>query len=406
LSTAYTEDSGPNVRRAGDPEGTRNGTNSRTAGAKMRFDLGHYFSKLFGVFGLAGEKEKKSVGFQSAGAWRPGAAVGVAAQQQQPAPGDTTQTARGADPMIALRKLGEILTNIRKVNINVQQRFNSSYARIPDRPALAYQFGITESSGIVTSDGELSTPDRTGNSLTLNADTGVQITDDIDVSTRFATTFTEATALGAKSETETRTFPDLSVKWSGIEKFSLFKRLFQYSTANVTYKKEYRESGQKGLVNSRRESFFVTPTLTFGFKNEINSTLGISYRMDKTDNRGNIVENNNWSVALDLKKAFKGGSGFRLPIPFLSKKIKWTSALNSNLTMSYARSSGKRYETGSELYNPIPMTSTLKVSPSFTYNFSRALNGRFFIDYVRAYAQASNQTTTTLRVGISAALTF
>ncbi|MGD8413977.1 MAG: cell surface protein SprA, partial [Candidatus Latescibacterota bacterium] len=46
LNTNYNEDSGPNVRRADDPEGTLNASNSRNAGVKLRFDLGHYFKKL------------------------------------------------------------------------------------------------------------------------------------------------------------------------------------------------------------------------------------------------------------------------------------------------------------------------------------------------------------------------
>jgi hypothetical protein len=109
---------------------------------------------------------------------------------------------------------------------------------------------------------------------------------------------------------------------------------------------------------------------------------------------------------VDFKKDFRGGSGFKLPIPFLSKEIKWTSTLNTNLSITYTRASGKRYEEGSEIFQPIPLTTSLKISPSATYNFSRAINGRIFIDYGRAYAESSNQTTTSLRIGISAALTF
>ena len=146
--------------------------------------------------------------------------------------------------------------------------------------------------------------------------------------------------------------------------------------------------------------------MTFSFKNDINSTLVVSYRNNKTNNRGSIVENSNWSITMDLKKDFRGGSGFKLPIPFLSKEIKWTSTLNSNLSISYTRASGKRYQEGSEIFQPIPMTSKLKVAPSLTYNFSRALNGRLFAEYGRGFAQASNQTTTTLRIGISAVLSF
>jgi hypothetical protein len=288
----------------------------------------------------------------------------------------------------------------------VQQRFNSSYQRIPTRPSLAYQFGFTESSGIVTGEGVLDRPDRTGTTLTINADTGVQISQDLDVSTRVSRTTSTTATLGSESQSQIFIFPDVSLKWSGLEKFALFKPVFKYSTANVTYKKESRESGRKGQVDSKQESFFLTPTMTFSFKNDVNSTLGISYKNDKTNNRGSIVENSFWSVTMDFKKDFRGGSGFKLPIPFLSKEVKWTSTLNSNLTISYTRSSGKRYQEGSEIYQPIPLMTSLKISPSLTYNFSRALNGRMFIDYGRSFTESTNQTTTSLRVGVSAVLTF
>jgi hypothetical protein len=406
LTTGYSEDSSPKVRRQNDPEGTRNVTSTRNASVKMRFDLGHYFSKLFGVFGRGGENGAKG------GAGRGGAGGGYRAEagggagSMQPAGQDTVQTARGADPLIALRKLGEILTSIRKINVNVQQRFNSSYTRIPERPSLIYQLGFTESSGIVTRDGPLDRPDRTSTSLTINADTGVQITDNLDLSTRFLTTLTNSASLGAESESKSSVFPDVSVKWSGIERFAFFRPLFKAATANVTFRKELQQSGRKGQIDSKKDGLSLTPTMTFSFKNDINSTLAVSYQNNKSTNRGNVVENTNWSISMDLKKDFRGGSGFKLPIPFLSKEIKWTSTLNSNLNISYTRSSGKRYQEGAELFQPIPMSSTLKVSPSLTYNFSRALNGRIFAEYGRAFAQASNQTTTTLRIGVSAILTF
>jgi hypothetical protein len=325
---------------------------------------------------------------------------------QQPAEDDTTDTSGGADPMIAVRKLGDILTSIRKVNINVQQRFNSSYTRIPTRPSLEYQFGLTESTGIITSDGVIEKPNRSTTSLTINADTGVQLSTDIDISTRASTTLSNTATLGAESETRSMVFPDVSVKWSGIEKFALFKPIFKNSSANITYKRDSRESGRKGQVDTKQESYFITPTMTFSFKNDVNSTLAVSYKNDKTNNRSNIVENSYWSASVDFKKDFRGGSGFKLPIPFLSKEIKWTSTLNTNLSITYTRASGKRYEEGSEIFQPIPLTTSLKISPSATYNFSRAINGRIFIDYGRAYAESSNQTTTSLRIGISAALTF
>ena len=80
--------------------------------------------------------------------------------------------------------------------------------------------------------------------------------------------------------------------------------------------------------------------------------------------------------------------------------------MNSNLRIAYAQSGGRRYQEGSELSQPIPRTTSLSVSPNLTYTFSRALNGRLFVDYSRSYAEVSDLTTTTLRVGVSAVLSF
>jgi hypothetical protein len=150
----------------------------------------------------------------------------------------------------------------------------------------------------------------------------------------------------------------------------------------------------------------ITPSMTFTFKNDINSTLSMSYSKSLSDNRGSVTENTGVTIGLDLKKDIRGGAGFKLPIPFLRREVKWSSTLNTNMNIQYTRSGGKRYEAGSELFQPIPMTTSLRISPSMTYNFTRALNGRFFVQYGRTYSQATDQTTTSLRLGISAVLSF
>ncbi|MCK5619549.1 MAG: hypothetical protein KAJ17_09115, partial [Candidatus Krumholzibacteria bacterium] len=322
--------------------------------------------------------------------------------------GDTTQVQSRprADPMIAVRKLGQILKDIRKININVQQRFNSSYTRIPDRPSVKYQFALNQSTGIITSGGNIDQPDRMGTNLTLTLDSGVQVSTNIDIATRFSTTLTNTSTQGSEGESRSISWPDFSIKWSGLEQFGLFKPIFAQSSANLTYRKQTSESGRKDIVDSRRENVTISPSMAFTFKNQIRSTLSMAYNKNLSDNRGSISETNNLSVTLDLKKDFRGGSGFRLPIPFLSKKIKWTSTLNSNLNITYTRAGGKRYQIGDEIFQPIPKTTSLSISPNLTYNFSRALNGRFFVDYGRSYAEATDQTTTTLRIGVSAVLNF
>ncbi len=407
-NSSYREDSGREIRRPGDPGGTRNVANQRSTTAKMRFDLGKYFGKIFGVFGWLEDDPNSTA--QLTGARRAAAAAAVDTSSTGSAAGDSTQADEPsrpkADPMIAVRKFGGILKDIRPINVNVQQRFNSRYTRIPVRPSLAYQFGITESSGIIKSRETLDQPDQRTTNLSISLDSGVQITPDLDIATRYTTNMSNSATQGAESETQGTTWPDVSLKWTGLERFSLFRSLFTYSSANMLYKKQNRETGRKGSVDSRQETVTLSPSMTFTFKNEVNSTLAVSYTSNLTDNRGSITEKSTMSITLDLKKDFRGGSGFKLPIPFFSKEVKWTSTLNSNVNISYSRTGGKRYQEGSELTQPIPGTTGLSISPNLTYTFSRAVNGRLFIDYGRSYAEASDRTTTTLRIGLSAVLSF
>jgi hypothetical protein len=409
LNTGYTENSGPTVRRQGDPAGTRNVNNTRNAGVKMGFDVGKYFGKLFGKFGWLEDDPQKGGGTQGKSPGTRGGVGGTPGAQpdgQPPAEEDTTQARPKADPMIAVRKFGRILKDIRPLNITVQQRFNSSYSRIPYRPTYLYQFALTPSTGILDRGEMIDKPDRQSTSLSITLVSGVQLTSNIDLSTRFGTTLTNSATQGSETESQTTTWPDLGFKWQGLERLGLFRAIFSSATASATFKQQTTESGRVGTTDTKKSTTTLSPSMMFGFKNGINSTLGASYNKDTTNNRGSITESGSFRVTLDFKKDFRGGTGFKLPIPFFAKEVKWTSTLNSDVRISYSRSSGKRYDEGSELFQPIPMVTSLSVSPGLTYHFSEALNGRFFVDYTRAYAQASDQTTTSLRVGISAVLRF
>ncbi len=157
---------------------------------------------------------------------------------------------------------------------------------------------------------------------------------------------------------------------------------------------------------SSRRDFSITPALQFSFKNEINSNLSVSYAKNTTNTRGSSSENTNLSVSLDFRKIFRGGAGFRIPLPFLNKRVDWSSQLETNLSLAYSQTGGKRFVTGSVFFEPIPQTTSLRISPAMTYNFTDALSGRMFIDYARQYNEATDQTITTLRLGVNAVFTF
>jgi hypothetical protein len=412
--TSYAEDSSPNIRRPQDPRGVRNVNTGRDMSLKTRFDLGATFEKIFDKIGLEvegdgkGRREKEIPWERLPPAIADSLRALQAADTTSQAEADTTAAKPGGvDAMLAVRKLGSILAGIRRLNANLTHRVNNNYARIPDRPSLAYQFGFDTNSGVVTEDGAFDKPDRLTKTLSLSADTGAQITDDIDVATRYQKSISNSEIGANSTESNSTTFPDVQMSWKGLEKIGLFGVLFTQTQANLNYKKFIQESGRKGEEpDNIRETLTLSPSLLFTWKNETKSTLGVSYNKVTTDQRGSISENTTLSVNLDFRKSFRGGAGFKLPIPLFRKEVKWKSTLDTNLSIAYSRSGGERRVAGTPISQPIAGTTSLRVSPNVAYTFSQSLSGRAFVDYSRSYNEARDQTTTTVRVGVTAVFTF
>jgi hypothetical protein len=394
-SSSYSEDASPNVRRAGDPAGVRNINGGRNASVKFRLDVAQYIKEIFGRVGFGGGEREKEKGAGGEGG----------ELRYEAAPADTTKRGGAKDPLALFKSLGRSVTRIRKINASIQHRAQNSYSRIPGRPSLAYQLGFTDAAGIVSDGERLDDPERRNESISLSMDSGTQITNNIDVAGRFSTSRTKNFFRDSDTRSKSRSWPDLNLNWKGLEKVGPFRGLFTATTATVGYKKTHRESGRGEVVDNIVETTRWLPTMVFQLKNGISSTLSMQYSKNTTESRGSLNETSNLGVSMDMKYTFQPGKGFKLPLPFLrNKKLK--SRLNSSLNVGYTRTQGKRSVGGSAFFEPIPGTTSLRVSPRFTYSFSQALNGSFFVQYTRNYSEASNQTTTIVRVGITAVFTF
>jgi hypothetical protein len=145
----------------------------------------------------------------------------------------------------------------------------------------------------------------------------------------------------------------------------------------------------------------LSPAVDLTWKNTMQTTLSVSYSSSSNDTRGSKSETNSQGVSLDLKRDFRGGGG----IGFLGKKMNWNNDLETSLSITYSRSGGSRTVLGG-FNEPIPASTAWRVFPTARYTFSKNINGSAFIDYGRQYTEATRQTTTTVRVGVTAVVTF
>jgi hypothetical protein len=138
------------------------------------------------------------------------------------------------------------------------------------------------------------------------------------------------------------------------------------------------------------------------WKNQLNSSLSVSITENTSDTRGSRAITDNFTVGIELRKTFRGGGG----IKFFGKGLDWTNQLEASLQMAYAQSGGERYQPGSSLAEPIPKSTSLSVDPLVRYTFSQNISGTAFVGYARSFLETTGQTTTTVRLGLTAVVQF
>jgi hypothetical protein len=396
VSSSYSEDSSPNVRRPQDPEGTRNVNSSRNDTGRIGFDVGRQFGNLFKLFGWDAAEP-------------PGGAPGQNAPPPVPpdsaragaSPPDTTRARPGAGT--ALRGLGRLLTNIRPIKANVQRRKSSGYLRVPERPDWSYQLGLDNNTGILVNGQSIGPPETKTFNLTYSLESGVQLRKSFDVQARYSNTTNDAAFRNNESRSNSTTWPDIQARWDGLQNLRVLGKSISQGELRCDWRETKVETGPKDQEPvTTTESFTLTPALVMLWKNQLNSSLNVSYTENTNDTRGSRSVTNNISFGVELKKNFRGGGGIKL----FGKGIDWTNELEATLLMAYARSGGERFQQGSTLSQPIPGRTALSIDPVVRYTFSRNINGSAFIGYGRTFLETTGQTTTTMRLGVSAVINF
>jgi len=208
------------------------------------------------------------------------------------------------------------------------------------------------------------------NRLSLNMDTKVEVTSDInlDIGYRLTGDFKETN--GRERETTDMMWPKIGLSWTGLEKWGIIENLIESSMLNVNFTRRFSVS-----ETYEKTSYKVSPNWTLMWENSLYTTLSMSFSQENRNVKNQEMWDRTWAASINLKYDFSGKEGFGFPLPFIGgKKIKFKSKLTSNLNISYSER---------ESYNN-PKMSTLKVAPMFTYGFSQTVTGNLSMNYSRS----------------------
>jgi len=301
--------------------------------------------------------------------------------------------AEGVDRLWILKKFFGLISRIEPVRTTIDLDKNSSYDYIYDRASLGYRFGFTDESGAVGRSGKKQNiPVQGGRGIELNMSTKVGVTDDINmnISGRFSRDIRESN--GEESVTENVVWPDMSLSWAGLGTAGYLSRFIETSSFNLNY-----ERRQNSTEFNKRTQNSISPDWTQTWKNGLISTISMTYKKEDKEVRGQKMWNKNLQASLNLRYDISGKKGIGIPLPFIGdKKISFKSNLTSSLNITYSRAD----------YDDRPPSTSLSVTPQFTYGFSKNIRGNLLLKYSRRSGGIRGLINQEVQVSASATFKF
>ena len=465
FSSSFTDDHGPQVRRAGDPAGIRNVRAQSSHDVRASFDIKKLLGSPSSPRGRAprGRRESgdrgardgtpaasdardRDSGAEGAGEERTAGegagedgAVGEddgedgASGEDDGADGasgedDGADGSRGeeeggravgaTEEEPAGRGFGDLvqplLTLVRNtdaIDARYSIKMSSRYDRITweQLPGWSYRLGLSKGEGA---------DDRT-EEHTLSLDSGLKLTSQVRVKGSYKRTtggrwYRNALSDSVTLTTETGSMSESSkgsVSWNGIEKLGAISRVCSSVRARsgIEYKRSH--SGPADDPKARSKALGMNPVISVDttFKNGV--TGSFSWDKRKTTSysltgAGSVTEDDTGSMSLSLNYRFSAPQGLKLP--FFGQKLKFQSNLDTSLTL---RSSSRVSRTAQDEHgliqvNPTSSTRDFSVTTDLTYSFSRNVSGGLQVSFSQKRDEKRDQTRRTIGVHLSAEFKF
>jgi hypothetical protein len=287
-----------------------------------------------------------------------------------------------AEPNPILSRIVRATSRITSPKASYTRNKASRYSFLKERPSWEYQFGLREDLGDTEKDYYAQDENSVNNSYQAN--TGLTL-GELAFNVGFKGSDGKRDYKGARTWTESITWPDLSATFRSFERFLPMKRFVQSSELRSSYAVVNAESGPLDEAwTSRSTSNSFSPLLAWrtSWKKRINSEVSTNYSrsVKKSGTPLTTDTETRRGASATLSYSFSAPGGLKLP--FLGNRIKFKSNLDLSLTGSYNSAFSELVTEGSD--KP-PRTNADSESFSITskanYNFSKSVTGGMLVEF-------------------------
>ncbi|MCI0513377.1 cell surface protein SprA [candidate division KSB1 bacterium] len=300
--------------------------------------------------------------------------------------------------------LGLISEKIQPISVNYSRSENQNYNGLEDKfPGWGFRLWprANPNVGIVEGVGERSNSLSSNESVNLQS--GLKILTNMDLNVRYRYSSDEqngATNDGGFSRNALggMTFPEWTLRWSGLEKLPLFKKVATRVSLDHSFSGEVREKWTTSKDNITNETITTNwrplVGLTMTLKKEI--SVNVSYNTTESINNSKKIAaggNKRLSSDISVRANYSKRSGFRIPIPvwpFKNKEFK----NNMDLSVTFTASKDETFITRTEgKWVPRDLNEKWEFKPTMRYSFSDRVSGGAHFAFGKTKSRQMGETS-------------
>jgi len=441
---SFVDDHNPTVRLAGDPVGTRNISNSNRWDIRASLPLGKLFKSVVPEKKYNQAEKKRLVEEERRmkqremrrGSGQPETqfpeewaelppderarleeeflleqAEQRMAEERDQGRGQPEATSEDAGPGINLTSVYNVFfepfRKIKPIKITYSEDRSSAYGRIYVDVSAWYKAAFNT---------ELDVADSTYVSRgfqsrqTINLSTSTQLARTVSLDVKYNQKLSDRVQVSSSSRGYSQDWPDASLALSGLEKWGIFggggdeldSGWFRSSNINFSYKHSKTVNNITPISYNPSTTTTISPRWSFTFHSGLNATLTTTIGNDHAENNGVITDNKKLRFGLQVRHQFKA-QGFLAKIGLY--KPGSNPSINMDVDVSYSQDSSERINPGSLTSTPTG-TTRYGLNPRFSYQVTRNLSGALTFSFNRSKDLATNQTSTSLGLGVEATFVF
>jgi hypothetical protein len=310
-------------------------------------------------------------------------------------------------PAAVFRPLLNALRNTTPIKVTYTTSKGSSYARLKQTADFWYLTGLVNTLDVGEDQYAAFASDERQN---LSLSTTSKVSRDIALDVKYSEAKALRNQIGSITEDFKQDWPDAQISVSGIEKWGLFggkaddteAGWFRSSNVNLSYKYSRSVNNYTPAIHNPRFNTTISPRWTMNFHSGLTATLNATRTNDTSLSNGVNTELNRNRYGLNLRHQFRADtilSRLGLYRPGSSQSI------SMDIDLAYTQDRTDRLNPNGVVTAPTGTTS-YSANPRFSVQVTRNLNAAVRFIFSRSKNIASNQSTTTLGLGLEATFVF